>query len=177
MTTAGRSTVVAVFDSRAAAERAVDDLERAGFTDQQIGFAMRGEGGGDRGGDAGDRGENAAGGAVAGAATGGVVGGILGALAAGLIPGIGPVIAAGILAATLGGAAAGAAAGGLLGALTGLGVPEEEARYYHGEFEQGRPVVTVRADGQYAEASEILIRNGGRQAPGGTTGGTMGTVR
>jgi hypothetical protein len=69
---------------------------------------------------------------------------------------VGPLIAGGILAVTLGGAAAGAAAGGLLGALAEMGVPEEEARYYHGEYEAGRILVTVRADGRYDEAWDIL---------------------
>src|SRR4051794_15918185 len=39
-----RTTVVGVFDSREPAERAVDELQRAGFRQDQIGFAMRGGG-------------------------------------------------------------------------------------------------------------------------------------
>jgi hypothetical protein len=145
-----RSTVVGVFPDRMSAEDAINELRRAGFSEEQIGFAMRGE----------TAPEGATttegGGAAAGAITGGVLGGIAGAVAAGLIPGIGPLIAGGILAVTLGGAAAGAAAGGLLGALSEMGVPEEEARYYQSEFESGRILVTVRADGRYDEAWNIL---------------------
>jgi hypothetical protein len=36
-----RSTVVGVFEHRSDAERAIDGLHRAGFTDEQIGFIMR----------------------------------------------------------------------------------------------------------------------------------------
>ncbi len=41
MTTTGRSTVVGVFEDRAAAERAIDELRRAGFNDDQIGYVVR----------------------------------------------------------------------------------------------------------------------------------------
>src|SRR5207248_5845370 len=81
-----------------------------------------------------------------------------------IIPGFGPAIAGGILTATIGGVVIGAAAGGLFGALIGLGVPEEEARYYEGEFQSGRTLVTVKADGRQQEAYNILHRNGGYDA-------------
>src|SRR5919199_5876931 len=154
-----RSTVVGVFHDRRRAEEAVQELHRAGFGDDQIGFAAReGEapegsaaiGEGHEGGEAGE-------GAAKGAVGGGIIGAVLGALATGLIPGIGPVIAGGLLAGIVGGAVVGAAGGGLLGALTGsMGVPEEEARYYDQEFKSGRTIVTVKADGRYDEAQRIL---------------------
>src|SRR5919199_2696138 len=158
MATTERPTVVGVFENRTEAERAVDELHRAGFRDDQIGFAARGgeapEGSTDwQAAGPGEAGEGAAKGAV----SGGIVGGILGALATGLIPGIGPVIAGGLLVGILGGAAVGAATGGIFGALVGsLGVPEEEARYYDEEFKSGRTLVTVKADGRYDEAQRIL---------------------
>jgi uncharacterized protein (TIGR02271 family) len=155
-----RTTVVGAFERRADAERAVEELQRAGFRDDQIGFATRG-------GDAApgsttieETGSHAGSGAASGLLTGGVIGGILGALAAGLIPGIGPVIAGGILSGVVGGAAVGAAAGGLLGALAGMGVPEEEAHHYNREFEAGRTIVTVRAGDRYDEARAIMQRFG-----------------
>jgi hypothetical protein len=37
-----RSTAVAIFDDRISAEQAVDALRHAGFSDEQIGFALRG---------------------------------------------------------------------------------------------------------------------------------------
>ena len=56
--------------------------------------------------------------------------------------------------------AIGVATGGLVGALIGLGIPEEEAHYYHGEFQAGRTLLTVRADGRRDEAAAILRRHG-----------------
>ena len=151
------------------------------FRDDQIGFAARDgervEGGTTIEGTESHAGSGAAGGLV----TGGVVGGVLGALAAGLIPGIGPIVAGGILAGVLGGAAVGAAAGGLLGALVGMGVPEEEAHHYNREFEAGRTIVTVKADGRAAEARTILQRYGVLEygAQGATTAvrDDLGTAR
>jgi len=150
-----RSTVVGVFERHEDAERAVDELKRVGFRDDQIGMAVRN--GENTGTMAEDRGTHAGGGAVSGA----VIGGILGAAAALLIPGIGPVLAIGTLGGTvLAGAAVGAGIGALAGALIGMGVPEEEAKYYQGEFERGRTIVTVNAGARYQEADDILHRFG-----------------
>src|SRR5581483_6863405 len=111
-----RRTLVCICESRERADQAMDDLRHHGFTDQEIGFAMRGE-----------RGEHdATGGTVAGAVAGIGIGGIAGAVAAVLIPGIGPVIAGGLLAGIIGGGVAGAVAGGILGWLTEMDIPEEE---------------------------------------------------
>jgi uncharacterized protein (TIGR02271 family) len=165
--------VVGVFEDQSMAERAVDALENAGFNSDQIGFVRRDQGTDRQAGGTMEETNDTAGGAVTGAVSGGILGGILGAAAALLIPGIGPVVAGGILATTLTGAAVGAAAGGLLGALTKMGVPEEEARYYQGEFEQGRTIVTVRADGRQQEAIDILRRHGAYDA---TTRSSMGTA-
>jgi uncharacterized protein (TIGR02271 family) len=161
-----RNTVVGVFDNRDQADRAVEELRRLGFRDDQIGYAMRGadntvaEGTG-----------NAAG---EGLATGAVIGGLVGAAAALLIPGIGPVVAGGVLASVLGGAAVGAAAGGILGALVGMGIPEEEATYYESEFQAGRILVTVQANGRTAEAREVMRRFGAYDIE---TRGAAGTAR
>ena len=153
MATTQRSTVVGVFETTDRADRAVQELRRAGFRDDQIGYAVRGaEGQTDTAGAGSKAGE--------GLAAGAVIGGIVGAAAALLIPGIGPVIAGGVLASVLGGAAVGAAAGGILGALVGMGIPEEEASYYESEFQAGRTLVTVRCETRCAEALEILRRNG-----------------
>jgi len=152
-----RSTVVGVFNDRFEAEHAIDKLHFAGFTDDQIGFALRdGENSviGTRPVDT--SGSKAGEGAVGGLLAGAGIGGLIAAGAALLIPGFGPVVAGGILATVLGGAAVGAAAGGILGALAGMGVPEEEARYYEDEFHEGRVLVIVKSEGRYREAREIL---------------------
>jgi hypothetical protein len=151
-----RTTVVGVFSDRNDAERALDNLAAAGFRDDQVGILTRGDA--SRVGEtkAPDRGSKVGEGAAAGV----VVGGILGAAASLLIPGIGPVLAGGILAGVLGTAVVGAAAGGVIGALVGMGIPEEEARFYEGEFKAGRTLVTVKADSRYDEARSILREAG-----------------
>ncbi len=45
--------------------------------------------------------------------------------------------------------------------LVSMGVPEEEARYYQGELELGRSIVTVEAGDRREDALEILRSNGG----------------
>lgn len=153
--------IVGVFDDRSAAERAVDALEQAGFNDQQIGFVIRGA---DdvRGGMITDaEGTKDGKGILTGAVTGGMLGGVLAAALSLLIPGVGPVVAGGVLAAFFGGAIAGTAVGGIFGALTGLGVSEDEARFYEREFNSGRAIVAVRAGSRGAEAADILVRAGG----------------
>jgi hypothetical protein len=160
MNTTGQSAVVGVFDNRKDAEEAVMDLQRAGFTADDLGYMGHGSETPDAVLDATDQAEDTGKGAASGAIGGGVLGGVLGAVAAGLIPGVGPIIGAGILAATLGGAAAGAAAGGLIGALTGLGVSDDDAHYYDDEFKSGRTLVTVRGTSRSDEARSILRRHG-----------------
>lgn len=44
----------------------------------------------------------------------------------------------------------------LLQDLVNLGVSEDRGRYYENEYEAGRPVVSVRADGREREATDIL---------------------
>lgn len=146
-----RSTYVGLFEDRSDAERAAGELRAKGFKDDEIGYAWKDEGGTHKVGDA----------AVKGAATGAVAGGLIGAATAGLIPGIGPILAGGILAATLTGAAAGAAVGGIGGALVGMGVPDDEARYYEDEFKRGRTLMTVKSGDRYDEAGDIIRRGRG----------------
>jgi hypothetical protein len=159
-----RETIVGVFEDRTAAIRAVSDLRAAGFTDREIGvIARRGEtevhtGPADEPPGTGSMWDT---GAATGAAAGAGIG-ILWALgiAAGILPGIGPVVAGGILGSVLASAAGGAVVGGILGALIGLGVPEDEARYYESEVHSGRTLVAVRASDRNPEAWMILLRHG-----------------
>ena len=146
--TPGRpATVVAVYDDLEQAERAVDELRRFGFSDDQIGLAVSGEMPPAAGPDQAGSNQPHEHGAQPSAVGGAVVGGVLGALAAGMLPGIGPVFVGGLL----GGLLEGAAAGGLLGLLVGLGVPEPRARASVQAFELGRAIVVVHAEGDLLE--------------------------
>jgi len=156
MDTTNKTAVVGVFDNQEDAQRAVQELKRMGFRDDQIGVAQR---------DTSSTGSNEGGetyastGALAGVATGAGVGALWGlGIAAGMLPAIGPVIAGGTLAAILASAATGAAAAGIVGALVGMGIPEEEAKYYESELHSGRTVVTVTAGSRYNEARMVLDR-------------------
>jgi uncharacterized protein (TIGR02271 family) len=151
-----RTTVVGVFHDRNDADRAVDELRRAGFRNDQIGVvAKRDDSYGDTATD--DEGSEAGTGAVAGMVAGAGIGGLVGlGIIAGVIPVLGPVIAGGTLATILANAVGGAAIAGVTGALIGAGIPEKEAEYYQGEFEAGRTLVTVQCDGNASEAITIL---------------------
>jgi hypothetical protein len=166
MTVIRHNTVVGVFDERGDAMRAVDELRRVGFSEDRLGVVARGEETelrsapprADVDTETGSMWEE-------GAATGVAAGAGIGALwalgiVAGVLPAIGPAIAGGVLASVLASAAGGAAVAGVLGALIGLGIPEEEARFYEGEFHAGRTLVTVQAPGRFEEARDILRRHG-----------------
>ena len=155
MATTARFTAVGVFADRLQAETAIKGLQGAGFRPDQIGIAIRKEGKGDTA-SKNELSPHVERGAATGAAAGAALGAVTGAAVAGLIPGLGPVIATGVLAGILGGTALGAAAGGLLGALVGMGVPEEDARYYDREFIAGRVIVAVQAAGRSSEAAAIM---------------------
>jgi hypothetical protein len=156
-----RTTLIASFEDRLEAERAVDELEQLGFSADQVGFALRGADVGSGGMITDEQGAKDGKGALAGMATGAGLGAILGAAAAMLVPGVGPVLAGGILTFAFGGAIAGTAIGGIFGAMTGLGVSEEEARFYEKEFHSGKAIVAVKAGNRSAEAAEILRKHGG----------------
>jgi hypothetical protein len=153
--------VVGVFLDAQHAQQAVAELRRAGFREDQIGVVSHDRGAASTATPAADTTSSVAAGAATGAAAGAGVGALwaLG-IAAGVLPAIGPVIAGGLLASVLASAAGGAAVAGIVGALLGLGIPEEEAHYYEGEFRSGRTIVTVRADDRYDEAWTILHRFG-----------------
>ena len=129
------ATVVGVFADRLHANTAVTELHQAGFTDKQIGIAMKhGDG------DATDITQS---GTVTCVLTGLGLGALAGlGILTGVIPVVGPAIAAGTLGVMLSNVAAGAAISGLIGALVDAGLPEQEAKYYEGEFEAGRVIVT-----------------------------------
>ena len=156
-----RTNLVAAFADRLEAERAVDELEQAGFAPDDLGYAIRGSDAVQGGMITDTQGAKDRKGAMTGMATGAGLGAVLGAAAALLIPGVGPVVAGGVLAMAFGGAVAGTAVGGIFGAMTGLGISEDEARFYEREFQSGRAIVTVKAGPRAADAAMILRKHGG----------------
>ncbi len=142
-----KTSVFGLFSSSAAAERGVEALINAGFSNNAISVLMQ---------DsqstkdfAHEKHTKAPEGTTTGVATGGVVGGTLGLLAGiGMlaIPGIGPFIAAGPIMGTLAGIGVGGTVGGLIGALVGLGIPEYEAKRYEGHLKSGGVLLSVHCD-------------------------------
>jgi hypothetical protein len=154
-------TVVGVFDRRPQAERAIEDLGKAGFSSSQIGLMARDQKEKTVAKQVGEAESNAEIGGIAGALAGAGVGGLVGlGVLAGVIPVIGPAIAAGTLATILSNAAGGAALAGLSGALIGWGVPEEHAKYYERQLNAGRVIVSVTTSDRFEVARTILERHG-----------------
>lgn len=147
---------VGVFRDPAQAHRALEELRQAGYSDDEIGYLARVRA---------TEPDETTGTFIANSTVEGwLVGGLIGTAVVLLIPGFGLATVGGILAASLGGAAIGAAAGSLLGALISIGIPEEEARHYQKEIEAGHTVITVKAQSGYADALQILRRNGAHNA-------------
>jgi hypothetical protein len=167
-TSVGTGTIVGVFDDPRKAQQAVNDLRRAGYSEDQIGVVSHNRDGSAKVGD-GATGSKAEEGAIAGLATGAGVGALWGlGILAGVLPGIGPAIAGGTLGILLSSAAAGAAAAGIGGALVGLGIPDDDAAYYEQEFKAGRTIVTVKEGANASGAERVLCQYGGysRQSRG-----------
>ena len=163
---------VGVFNTRAEAEHALNELRNSGFSMSRISVMARdADGRGDIAGvDVQNKGSDVGGGAAAGAIAGGAVGGLvglLGALSALTIPGVGPVLAGGAIASILGdtliGGAIGAATGSLVGALMGLGIPEDRAKVYDQRFNQGGYLVFVDGTEDEIRRAEAILHQGGIQ--------------
>jgi hypothetical protein len=159
------ATVVGVFHDREAARSAVNELRRLGILETQLGVISRDTATPAVTGETGTAlvdGSKWEEGAATGVAAGAGVGALwaLG-IAAGALPAIGPIVVGGLLASVLASAAGGAAIAGVVGALIGMGIPEDEARYYEGELASGRTLVTVRAPGRFEEAEAVLRSHGG----------------
>ncbi len=170
----GSGLIVAagVFPGYAEARRAVDALRRAGYRDDQIGVLGPGDA----------VPENRSGlpndpthtrweeGAGLGAAAGGLAGlGLGAAIAAGLLSPLGPVVAGGTLVALIASAGGGATVGAVMGGLAGLGVPEDDARWYASELEAGRVVVTVHAADGSAARDILRAHEAGQRTTAGAT--------
>lgn len=164
--------VFGIFSEPSDAEEAIDELKTAGFNPKDISIVMRDTVQGET--MAQNTGTNVAEGTLSGATTGGVIGALAGLLigiGAIAIPGLGAVLIGGPLAAALGltgtaaatvsGAATGALAGGLIGALVSLGVPEEDAKVYEQQIQEGAVLIAVPTTTEAkADAREILEDNG-----------------
>jgi hypothetical protein len=177
MASSKNKAVFGIYDSVGAAERAVDSLLRAGFSNNDISvllpddqstreFAHKKD-------------TKAPEGATTGVVAGGVIGGTIGVLAgigAIAIPGLGPFIAAGPIMAGLAGLGAGGTVGGIVGALVGMGIPEYEAKRYEGHLKKGGVLLSVHCDTseEIDRAKKLLETTGAHDvsSAGESTSGT-----
>ena len=159
-------TVIGAYDTTDQAERASQDLIKAGIAWDDISLVANNEGGRyapvtetttDGVAMSGHAiGHDANVGAKWGAGIGFLVG--LTGLA---VPGLGWIAGAGWFMGTLLGAGTGALVGGLIGALTHVGVPHAEAESYTEAVRGGRVLLVVRAsDDQAANVARILNADG-----------------
>lgn len=163
--------VVALFDTRLEAKRAIDGLLELGYDSTRVGFMDRQhdveiDTDDDTGTAAEEGSKGAAGGAVGGAAVG-AGGALLASAGLALIPGVGPFLAAGTLAGTLAAAAAGAAGGavlgGAVGAIYGASKSDTRSTYYREGIDRGGALVTVNvAEGQESAVSDALRASGAK---------------
>ena len=144
-----RMTVL--FDDRAHAEAAVNELMKLGVDHSKMSIIARQDNGGVAAHDEHHDGASVPTGTVAGAGVGALFG-----IAAALIPGVGPFITAGtLLATTLGAVGGGAVAGAVVGGTTGLiatalaksGYDEHESAYYGEAVEGGSTLVAIDTTG------------------------------
>ena len=158
-----KKSVFCITTSRQQAERIIDHLKVADFSNNDISVLFPDK---DTTHDfAHEKHTKAPEGAVTGAGTGGIIGGALGWVAgigALAIPGVGPFIAAGPIIAALSGAAVGATAGGIAGGLIGLGIPELEAKRYEGKIHQGNILISVHTENsaEITTAKDIFAKAG-----------------
>jgi hypothetical protein len=165
------TTVIGVFEDRASARSALENLRWAGFSDNLIGFISP-EPRTERTKDNSSLEESTGIGAAIGAAAGGAAGL---AVSVAIFPPIGPILLGGAFVAWLATAGAGAATGAVVGALVGLGVSEDDAGWYEEQLKHGRTLVTVHETDELSEEARSIIRHHGGEVHEPSELGTYGT--
>jgi hypothetical protein len=148
-------TVTYIYDDPSLARQAIQALEDAGFSSDEISIVRQG------GEAVSDNADSIEDGATTGASIGlaaGAGAGLLASLGLIAIPGIGPLVAAGVLATTLTAGAAGAVGGGLVGALMDYGISEEEAPVYAENLRRGGTLLSVRTTPERLGAAELIMQ-------------------
>lgn len=161
-----KTAVFGIYKSGVHAERAVDRITAAGFSNNDISVLLPDSQSSKE--FAHEKNTKAPEGTTTGVAAGGAVGGTLGLLAgigALAIPGVGPLIAAGPIMGALAGMGVGGAVGGLIGALVGMGIPEYEAKRYEGRVKGGGVLLSVHCDTseEISKAKDLLKETGAEE--------------
>ncbi|MDQ3907815.1 MAG: hypothetical protein M3268_05675 [Acidobacteriota bacterium] len=167
-------TVAGIFNSRADAERAIENLRRMGLADDRLNLLTPGETPAEVDAEVPTTETEQPG---MGQALGGAVGGALGVagglhlgtvIATSLIPGVGPVLAIGMLGAALvgaGGAVAGSKVGEALEDNIAPELPHDELYVYEDALRRGKSVVIAAADdGDEADHARTLLSAAGAES-------------
>ncbi len=150
-------TVIGVFGSEDKAERAIGELRKSGFADNEIsiiGPDSRKHGDSNSH-DGATMGHDVSSGATWGAGIGAGAG-LLATAGALAIPGFGPILAMGPLAATL----TAAAGGGIAGALVDWGIPESQSKTYERDVKEGKFLCVLKTSKDAAKAQQCLRNEG-----------------
>ena len=174
--------ITGIFQNRAAAERAVTDLQSLGYSQNDISVMMNDQTRTREFADA--TGTKASEGAGVGAGIGGTLGAIIAALTAtgsvaavAATGGLAAPLVAGPLAAALAGAGAGGLTGGIIGGLVGAGIPEDRAAAYETGLNAGGILVGVYADAVNASrVRQVLEADGATDVQGQTRASVAGTM-
>lgn len=153
------SSTVGVFQELRQAERSVEELRRAGFTQDEIGIVGNVA--------PNDPALPSAASAQApeynvteGVLAGGLAGSIVGLVVLLAIPGLAEVTGYGRWFEWLGGLLLGAAVGGVLFAFVSLFLSRRRAYFLRQQLDQGRYIVTVRNPQRQQEAANVLQKRG-----------------
>jgi hypothetical protein len=147
--------VVGIFDDYGVTEKAIDELVRAGFNNDQIsvlGSSQKHASSLSPGVHPQHVPDELAKFTAAGAVSGGLLG-----LASLTLPGIGPVFASGPLLAILSGAAAGTYVGFLAGALARMDIDEDTAEEYQAHLTQGRILLGINVNNETEERNALQV--------------------
>lgn len=163
------NVISAVFDDRAEAQRAVQELRSSGVDEGAISIVGRPDDAGNQDSDEHDVSKAS----IAGSIAAGGAGGALLGVAALAIPGVGPLAAAGAIAASAVpavagvGAGIGAAGGAIARMLNDHDVDDRDAEYYQEHIERGSTFVSVDtrlASVDRDNVRSILRSSGGHSA-------------
>lgn len=164
MSKRGKKVVFGLFETRAALENCVSNLQTEGFRPEDVSILMPDKG--DLKTFAYEKETKAPEGATIGGGAGAVIGGALGWLvgvgAVAATPALGPLVAAGPIMSALAGLGLGGALGGIAGALVGMGIPEFEAKRYEKAISGGGFLLSVHVDdNDWKEKAENILESSG----------------
>jgi hypothetical protein len=147
-------TTTGIFNSRSAAEHALQRLRQSGFAEDEISFLTPETSDEEINAIPTTEGEQPGMGPALGGVVGGAIGlsggmGVAAAISSLFLPGVGPVLAVGFAGAALAGAAGvlgGASAGGALEDALTEGLPKDELYFYVDMLKKGGSVIICRTD-------------------------------